>query len=480
MPADWSNFILNVGNKLDSKSIEGSYDPNGRNVDDFSTYLTDQYISAIVNKAQSPYGNLHKKGNSDLIKIALDKSFKMLEDERSPTLEDKLSDPKYSDLKEQVPSINPSEYLDKFDLEFLKWVGENEGKITDFTYSIFFSQFPKFPTTREQQVSEIAKRILYNYDGSVDYLIWIATLRAYSDQFSDWASQVYTEVTKTLKGSFSLKIEPASEASQSDRGEIKVSVESNSKSGPEINVSYYRGLDLNIVTIRPDTIKKGTYGFNSDNIKNIGIAKKILQEEHVNNQQKIPDYLTREFISRFTYSPNHDNFNIFNSLGEDATARIGFFGIKYSKIEEYRLESDRYFALKQTYIKELSDNYAKQEDEIDQKDPYNVMAAGFLAYWASCLNQPLLSTPPVPPCLIPTPGTYIPVYLGSLKNLSSNLKRSFNTGKTYKGPGSGKVVATALAFSFAVHLLELKFLYNGQIPTPSGTSPMIGFVPLVF
>jgi len=31
-----------------------------------------------------------------------------------------------------------------------------------------------------------------------------------------------------------------------------------------------------------------------------------------------------------------------------------------------------------------------------------------------------------------------------------------------------------------MHLLELKFIYLGAIPTPPGTAPMIGFVPLVY
>ena len=59
-----------------------------------------------------------------------------------------------------------------------------------------------------------------------------------------------------------------------------------------------------------------------------------------------------------------------------------------------------------------------------------------------------------------------------------------NSGKYFEYPPTiqpaTKVVATALAVAFSLHLLELKFIYSGQIFVGTSTAPMIGFVPLVF
>jgi hypothetical protein len=86
--------------------------------------------------------------------------------------------------------------------------------------------------------------------------------------------------------------------------------------------------------------------------------------------------------------------------------------------------------------------------------------------------------------MIPTPGTYVPIYYGSQKKLAANLKRALNTGKYFEYPQTiqpaTKSVATAIAVAFATHLLELKFIYTGQIYVGVSTAPMIGFVPVVF
>jgi hypothetical protein len=79
---------------------------------------------------------------------------------------------------------------------------------------------------------------------------------------------------------------------------------------------------------------------------------------------------------------------------------------------------------------------------------------------------------------------YIGLFYGNQKFLADNLRRAFNTGKTFKIPGlektAAQAVSNALAISFALHLAELKFLYNGQITTPGGPVPMVGFIPLVY
>jgi len=119
-------------------------------------------------------------------------------------------------------------------------------------------------------------------------------------------------------------------------------------------------------------------------------------------------------------------------------------------------------------------------------DPYMMMARVTIAYWYACIVQPFKKSPSAPPALIVPPlgGIYIPIYYGSANRLANNLRRAWNTGKSFSKLPARKppavAVSTAVAGAYAIHLLEFKLLYLGGIPTPSGPVPMVGFVPVVF
>lgn len=119
-------------------------------------------------------------------------------------------------------------------------------------------------------------------------------------------------------------------------------------------------------------------------------------------------------------------------------------------------------------------------------DPYMMMARVTIAYWYACIVQPFKKSPSAPPALIVPPlgGIYIPIYYGSANRLANNLRRAWNTGKSFsKVPATmppATAVSTAVAGAYAMHLLEFKLLYLGGIPTPVGPVPMVGFVPVVF
>ena len=562
MPANWTSFILNVGTKLDGKGIEGSYDKNGIDVDDFATYLAKQYVNAIDNKAQSPYGNLHQKGNTDLIVAAFSLAYQMLEKELKPTLADKIKDPNYADLKEPLPVVNTDEYLDKFDLEFLAWAEKNGESIPDFVYSNLFSQFPNFPKTRDQQVLELARRIVSKFDGSSDYLQWIYTLKLdTASPYKDWSREVYNKILEITQGFSSGEIKVGDEVQALGKYNLTANgAETSTFNGFDL----VRGKVTDIKTVNGEKIYKVSYTSQNrtiertvvtesiqkklnvndfKNVQNVNISKEVFQEEHANDPSRIPDFVTAELVTRLTYSPSRDknilykilnsidpyapyysqqdinnnltsnnilystsfqnfingDFSGFNVTTTTSYASSGFLlnnnnqyqlqqvqntlgDITSGKIDDYKVELIRYMELKRRYVQELADAAKKNEDQDNPNDPYIVMANGIIAYWTSCLQQPLSANPPVPPCVITPPGNgiYLGIYYGSRKLLASNLKRAFNTGKLYKGPGAGTVVATALAFSFAIHLLELKFIYFGGIPTTAGPTPMIGLVPLVF
>lgn len=118
-------------------------------------------------------------------------------------------------------------------------------------------------------------------------------------------------------------------------------------------------------------------------------------------------------------------------------------------------------------------------------DPYEEMAEITIAYWYTCVVKPFAPSTSMPPALIPPPltGIYVPIYYGGKTRLANNLRRAWNSGKSFMIPPTkppATVVATALAATYAMHLLEFKLLYLGGIPTPAGPVPMVGFVPVVF
>ena len=70
-----------------------------------------------------------------------------------------------------------------------------------------------------------------------------------------------------------------------------------------------------------------------------------------------------------------------------------------------------------------------------------------------------------------------------MKTLAEDIRKALNSGKAFKEPSqktlAATTIATNLSVGYAKHLLMLKFIYLGGIPTPVGPVPMVGFVPFV-
>lgn len=122
----------------------------------------------------------------------------------------------------------------------------------------------------------------------------------------------------------------------------------------------------------------------------------------------------------------------------------------------------------------------------DGKDPWTQLAVATIAYWYSTIVKPFQPVTSALPALIPAPlgGIYIPIYYGGVKRLAKNLRRAMHMGQTFSALPATQppalAVASALAVTYALHLLEFKLVYLGGIPTPVGPVPMVGFVPVVF
>jgi hypothetical protein len=155
-----------------------------------------------------------------------------------------------------------------------------------------------------------------------------------------------------------------------------------------------------------------------------------------------------------------------------------------AKLAKYDIEKVRYRNLKIRHINQIAEDNKKAGNACGADDAYCVMSKCILDYWKSTAAQPFATSPPILPCLIPQPGSYIPIYYGDEAKLGADLRRAWNTGKRFKIEPTlktaTKAVATAVAVACSKHLLDLKFIYNGKIPVGTSTAPMIGFSPLAF
>lgn len=387
---------------------------------ELADFISTQYCKATVGKAQSPFGNTHKTGRREILTLAFKKGFDELEKNPGPTFEEKEKDPKYADLDEKLPAA-PALDFDQ-EREFLKWAKENPTKAPDFIFFQFFEIGTPYPKTKNEAAPYIAKRILLFDDGSSKFKLWLNELNlGFEKDLGKLVQKEYEKLTSGLS----------------------------------------------------ETQKRTKRN-------QLTLSKKIFQLPYNPDQKDIPSYLTQKFIVKFTFVPNFDIVVDPIQIEEDYRKKIRLYG---SGLDG---EFKKYLDTLQVWSDSLAAESESNEKEGSGTDPYEIMAKGVLDYWKSTLQSPLSSSPPVPPCVILAPGLglYVPISYGNQNRLASYLRRSWNTGKALKFPGtekvSSKLVATALAFSFAMHLLELKFLYRGGIPTIGGPAPMIGFVPFVF
>ena len=362
MPANWGTFITNVSSKLTSQSI-GSYD-------EMADFLRNEYISATVGKAASPFGETHVKGQDAIMYEGFKKGFKMLYEGGDLTFEEKKTNPAYADLEVEPPTVDISGAADQVELDFRDWAEENKATIPDFVYSQFFSQYPNFPKDRKQAVLEIARKILHQFDGTSSYIQWMYSLR--TGAYSDWGNLIMNEVVnlinieakrdfqpgdivrgfakyKTItviwttnnKGDFtttspqfswldssrktgndlfnyikgdtnidnteSLNTENPNE---SDLIEGKIVSTTDKKGATSIKVSYYsKSYNKNFVKeLIPSTVsRKLNISDIAGKLPAINITRELFQDQHLSNPNKIPDYLTSSFIRHFTYSKKYDS-----------------------------------------------------------------------------------------------------------------------------------------------------------------------------
>jgi hypothetical protein len=233
--------------------------------------------------------------------------------------------------------------------------------------------------------------------------------------------------------------------------------------------------------------------------KEVATNDRLFQEEYDDRPNSIPKWITSTFICIFTYVKGIDNDqagapakNPIVAATASSTKNETFkqWSMKTepirlkAKLAKYDIEKVRYRNLKIRHINQIAEDNKKAGNACGADDAYCVMSKCILDYWKSTAAQPFATSPPILPCLIPQPGSYIPIYYGDEAKLGADLRRAWNTGKRFKIEPTlktaTKAVATAVAVACSKHLLDLKFIYNGKIPVGTSTAPMIGFSPLAF
>lgn len=595
MPAQWPIFINNVSSKLASRSSKGP--------DDFGTFMANEYFNA-VKTSQTPFGNIHKSGQKSILEAGFKKAFNDLFKSAAPTLEDKIKDPKYSDLLEALPV--PKKY--NAEAEFKKWLlskgdlipnnrfyeffppppesatpeltsaslfgtpdvqnqpvlfftGENGVAPYRFTYTVndgepleiisdesgtasLYVPFdvpgklkytligvddsgfpdvkhslnqsvdviipkdntkqaevinsakqPKLELTEDQKFELVVKRVLYQNDESIKFVRFLTRLSlGYESAYGKKVAEKCLSILKavdiiTITGEVTLKYKNLYDkrlrtpkpgySTYSTNVQYQIIIDGQTYSDGIKLDAYLKSVSDKIKKEADESYIKRNTGLKTSLTNPLN--KKIIQLEHKDETEVWPVWLTDYFICKFCYVIGVDDISIFDHTGANNITENARIDAKRKLYEE---DKKKYHALKKQWIDELAITEKKDPDPDSEEDPYETMAKAIIAYWMSTTAAPFNSAPPVPPCNIPTPGTFIPLYYGSQKSLSANLRRAWNTGKLAQleplTQPITKAVASAVAVACAKHIMELKFIYVGQITAAPSPIPMIGFVPTAF
>lgn len=352
----------------------------------------------------------------------------------------------------------------------------------------------KLELTEDQKLELIVKRVLYQNDGDIKFIRFLTRFslgyeRVYGKKISNECFKILgvtekSTILKQIRDKYSdlyknrkLVVTPQTQFSLNKQ--YTFTIDGKTYDSKTSLTSFLRRIDRKIQS----QADKAFITLNS-NLKTSltnPLNKKIIQLEYIDDKDILPTWLTDAFICKFCYVEGIDDITELshgnaNHINEDDRIK--------AKRNLYKLDKDKYVLLKRQWIDELAITEKKDEDPDDENDPYDTMAKTIILYWKSAATKPFKNSPPVPPCNVPSPGTYIPLYYGSQKSLAKNLRRAWNTGKLSQleplTQPATKAVASAVATCCAKHLAELKFIYVGKLTVGTATIPMIGFVPTSF
>lgn len=405
-------------------------------------------------------------------------------------LQDDIAPEKNGTIKILVPSI-PGEYTWNFEKvihantgDIIKEINksksftvEESGKITlpkesnDAFVKPLRDTVPQM--TEEEIIEHLVKRVLVQNDGSEGYRQWTERLTLYHN------FKIAREVRDRVKDAAEAERLRLKKERKIKEDRLRDKIKRAPKHG-----DYRDNLNNNLNDLIKENIELNDFDKKtipttlSKNI-DIELNQYVFQERYEDQKNTIPRYLNEKFIVTFTYDSKIDFRD--NNTNNNA---VNYAIRRMNKHKKWEKERDRWFDLLRQWVNEQKEENSKDDDISEDKDPYDIMAETIFAYWLSKGPQPFKAAPPVPPCNVPSPGSFIPVYYGNQNQLANNLRKSWNMGKrTSTQPGlqaSSTAVASAVAASCAKHILQFKFIYVGQMIVGPTTIPMIGFVPTAF
>jgi hypothetical protein len=385
--------------------------------------------------------------------------------------------------------------------------------------------------TPEERIKNIALRVIYQNDGSAEFGEWVDRLdigynKAYGKKIKSKIFEilgiesigVYEKIKNQIAHNRALK------KAESYR---KTLMEQFNKQGNQggvfgITLAYikkefeselkkyekeYKGTltERDVINdilkenknLKEEDAFKQIYGIpKPDDIKN-PINEYIFQEEHSDNKNRIPEWLTAPDICKFVFfkqiddrMPGYSNRKIILP-GEKAIGKLNEWAYERTelrrnsqKILKYLEEKNKWYALLMKWGNSMA---GKPEEDSQGGDGYDLMAKSIIDYWKSTAVQPFKPGPPIIPCtsIPPLGGKYAPISYGNKNVLAGDLRKAWNTGKRFKKqpltPTASKAVASAVSVACAKHLLGVKFLYLGGMLIPSNPPiPMVGVSPTTF
>lgn len=530
MPAQWPTFINNVSKKLSSGDASS--------VDEFAIFLANEYFNC-VKTAQTIYGNTHQSGQKSILENGFKDAFKKIYEEETVMFDSKSSMSTYADLFEKPPGPDTS-----FDLycELEKWTDENKDNLEKFLFYPFFTSTCPDPNIETQ--SEIGQidatlleeankpgepqrfitmsisgfstgidyRFLYSINGEDQPIqiainnvlnvpaptvdgVYVFTFKAvYNNDVL--LKEINKSITLDINQQQFETIEVVKDpfVDKKPREGIPQMTEDERVKNIALRVAYqndgsreYREwvdrLDIGHNKQFGKKVKAEVLKISS--VPSNPINPYIFQEEHIDDKQRIPEWINAADICKFVYIKEIDQkivgypSKILLKVHESIELRRN-----NEKIKEYIKEKDKWYDLLRTWGNSIT---VDVEEETQNVDGYEVMAQAIIDYWKSTTIQPFKPGPPILPCtsIPPLGGKYTPISYGDKIALADDLRRAWNTGKRFKQisltPIASKLVASAVAVACTKHLLGVKFLYLGGLIIPIGPPvPMVGFSPTTF
>ena len=435
-------------------------------------------------------------------------------------------DPEFNDPDTEMPTAPPvdpeelrefvKEYKDEYDLheftffEFHVEEREKETIVTEtqdgdntiITSEVVYGEVLQEGINNDTSSSElsdiVATRILVHFDNLSNshkkkLVGWVDTFQeepgdmGYSQQTS-----YFNKVEQAITG--------AGHTSRDANGKLQFIIDVRDKVIDALETSYGTNGTLSVLIDTNSEPLPITYPYESKGdipVRELHIH--IAQQPHDSDNPEIPEILDKYFITYFSYKgTSSDAWNFTNSKIETDYLHPTSENISELKKEWFKCPSNLGGATQEDIAsstggtlymftrQKLLDALEEQaEDEEPSDDPYEVIAQATIDYWKSAGIQPLKSMPAAPPAIVSSPlgGKYIGVYYGDMKTLAEDIRKALNSGKAFKEPSqktlAATTIATNLSVGYAKHLLMLKFIYLGGIPTPVGPVPMVGFVPFV-